>query len=103
MPLAGPQLQPLGWGNMGEEQKRLTLELAAVEKELRGEGHRLSPAEAGKLLQDVPRLLDAAGHDQVRELLRTFVRRVVVTPVARPSKGHSRLLPKQIAVEFYPL
>jgi len=88
---------------LAEEQKRLALELAVVEKALRNGGPGLSRPEVERLLQDVPRILDAAGHDQIRELLRTFVRRVVVTPVERPSKGHSRLFPKEVTVEFYPL
>jgi site-specific DNA recombinase len=48
---------------LAEEQKQLTLELAGVERALRNGGHVLSRAEVESLLRDVPRILDAAGHD----------------------------------------
>ena len=88
---------------LAEEQKRLSLELASLEKARRNGGPGLSRPEVERLLQDVPRILDAADHDQIRDLLCTFVRRVVVTPVPRPSKGRLRLIPKEVTVEFYPL
>ncbi|MDP2958863.1 MAG: recombinase family protein, partial [Longimicrobiales bacterium] len=66
--------------SLSEEQKRLAGEMAAVERELRTGGSGLSREEVMALLADVPRLLDEAEPDQLRELVRTLVRRVVVHP-----------------------
>ena len=91
---------------LAEEQRRLSADLAAVERELRSGGASVSPEEVAALLQDIPRLLGAADPDQLRETIRTFVRRAVVHPRGHVRGGRRcdpKQAPKAVTVEFYPL
>lgn len=88
---------------LSEEQKRLAEQLASVDRELRAGGSGLSREETAALLADVPRLLDEADPDRLRELVRTFVRRVVVHPRDSTGRVDPKSNPKQITVEFWPL
>lgn len=91
---------------LSEEQRRLTTDLAAIERELRSGGASVSPEEVAALLADVPRILDAADPDQVREIIRTFVRRVIVHPRGHKIRGKRtdpKKHPKRVTVEFHPL
>jgi site-specific DNA recombinase len=91
---------------LSDEQRRLTTDLAAIEREIRSGGASVSPEEVAALLQDIPRILEAADPDQLRELVRIFVRRVIVHPRGY-RRGGRRLdpkqVPKQVTVEFHPL
>jgi site-specific DNA recombinase len=91
---------------LSDEQRRLSADLAAVERELRSGGASVSPEEVAALLRDIPRVLDAADPDQVREILRVFVRRVIVHPRGHVRGGRRcdpKQAPKAVTVEFYSL
>lgn len=91
---------------LSEEQRGLAADLAAAERDLRLGGASVSPEEVAALLRDIPQILEAADPDQVRELLRVFVRRVIVHPRGHVHGGKRvcpRLVPKLVTVEFHPL
>lgn len=74
---------------LADEQRRLQQEIAAEEGRL-----PRSPAsreDLAALLRHVGTVLDHANPDQVREMVRVFVRRIVVMP------------DKQVKIELYPL
>ncbi|MDI6824688.1 MAG: recombinase family protein [Bacillota bacterium] len=81
--------------DIAREQKELTDRLATVERELRNGGAPLDRDEALKLLGNVAQVIDHAEPDQLREILRTFVKRAIVMPGPEGQK--------QVRVEFFPL
>lgn len=90
---------------LSEEERRLATDLAAVEREIRSGGASVSPEELSALLADIPKILEAAEPDQLRELVRTFVRRVVVHPRGHKVRGtrtDPKKSPKEVTVELYP-
>ncbi len=86
--------------DLGEKRKALTDELARVETSMQRRGPRLSRDQVLKYLEYVSKELDHASPDQLREIIRTLVRKVTVVPTSEIYRRH-RL--KKVLVDLYPL
>ncbi|MGE5589945.1 MAG: recombinase family protein, partial [Bacillota bacterium] len=87
--LEGDLLQRLR--ELGDEQAWLTLRVAEIERELRSRGAPVSREEMADVLAHLGQAIDLASRDQLRELVRIFVRKVTVNKE------------KDVHVELYPL
>ena len=98
-----PELEATALGRireLGEQQRTLSQRLAEVEAQIRARGAPLDRDQIMSYLRDIPLLLDSATPDQLREIIRTLVKRVIVTPTKRAVRGN---WVKDVQVEFYPL
>lgn len=85
---------------LGERQRELTKELAETEKKIRLAGSPLDKDEVESYLRDVGAVINHADPDQLREIIRSLVKKVIVTPTQERVRGN---FVKRINVEFYPL
>ncbi|WPD20279.1 recombinase family protein [Thermaerobacter composti] len=81
---------------LADEQRRLQQEIDRLEARAQSQRPPVSREELASLLAHVDEVLDHADPDELRELVRLFVRRVIVMP----RQGNA---PKEIKVELYPL
>jgi len=76
---------------LADEQRRLQQEIDRLDAGAQNRRHTLSREDLASLLAHVSEVIDNANPDELRELVRLFVRRVIVMPS------------KEIQVELYPI